>query len=569
MPRGSRKQQFVGTNSRLSIGHLGLSWTSRKQSSGNRKSDHVFSRAKARGDVSRRGGPHALRSTSQRTYAASSASHLPPPPHAMPKTTVRSRIASLALVAAIAASSHVTVVSAKATPRRALLSSDATASSIAAISQAVADVTKTTAEAVVEIKKRVAEEMAAAEEADAPAPALEEEDPSPVGLNPLPGTVRRALLQVGTLNNLNAAVENVIDTTADDIVDAADRLYEDVEDAFLAPAPAPDALRRLLQSGDQGDAMAETFTGFSQSVADVVQTTADAVVDVANTVAEEIEDAMAPAPSEEDETETEAPPAVVAGTPGGSGKTLGARAIAAPVPGTKRRILLQAETFSETADDSFVQRIENEIAEIQLGPEEAPVGSMMDSPMGSMMDDMMYDEMDAAEAPAAGNRRLLQSDDSFVTRIENQINVVRQAAAPEEAPVVESIAPVVEVPIDSSYEMDDEMDAEAPVAGRRTLLQLYQDAMPPMADAPSYEQLDTEDAVDDYAFAMPDPLVVPEPAAMAPSPDLVKRRTLKQLDYVDYETLGAVDAALGAPAASSLAAAAAPRAATEASAPVA
>ena len=503
----------------------------------------------------------------------------------MPKTTVRSRIASLALVAAIAASSHVTVVSAKATPRRALLSSDATASSIAAISQAVADVTKTTADAVVEIKKRVAEEMAAAEEADAPAPAPEEEDPSPVGLNPLPGTVRRALLQVGTLNNLNAAVENVIDTTADDIVDAADRLYEDVEDAFLAPAPAPDARRRLLQSGDQGDAMAETFTGFSQSVADVVQTTADAVVDVANTVAEEIEDAMAPAPSEEDETETEAPPAVVAGTPGGSGKTLGARAIAAPVPGTKRRILLQAETFSETADDSFVQRIENEIAEIQLGPEEAPVGSMMDSPMGSMMDspmgsmmdspmgsmmdDMMYDEMDAAEAPAAGNRRLLQSDDSFVTRIENQINVVRQAAAPEEAPVVESIAPVVEVPIDSSYEMDDEMDAEAPVAGRRTLLQLYQDAMPPMADAPSYEQLDTEDAVDDYAFAMPDPLVVPEPAAMAPSPDLVKRRTLKQLDYVDYETLGAVDAALGSPAASPLAAAAAPRAATEASAPVA
>ena len=84
---------------------------------------------------------------------------------------VRPRLASLALVAALAASSHVALASATPTPRRALLQvRDTVAESVASISQAVADVADTTAQAVVEVAKRVAEE---AEASLAPAPAPE------------------------------------------------------------------------------------------------------------------------------------------------------------------------------------------------------------------------------------------------------------------------------------------------------------------------------------------------------------------------------------------------------------
>lgn len=82
---------------------------------------------------------------------------------------VRPRLASLALVAALAASSH--VASATPTPRRALFQvQDTVAESVASISQAVADVADSTAQAVVDVATRVAEEV---EASMAPAPAPE------------------------------------------------------------------------------------------------------------------------------------------------------------------------------------------------------------------------------------------------------------------------------------------------------------------------------------------------------------------------------------------------------------
>ena len=84
---------------------------------------------------------------------------------------VRPRLASLALVAALAASSHVALASATPTPRRALFQvQDTVAESVASISQAVADVAESTAQAVVDVATRVAEEM---EASMAPAPAPE------------------------------------------------------------------------------------------------------------------------------------------------------------------------------------------------------------------------------------------------------------------------------------------------------------------------------------------------------------------------------------------------------------
>ena len=164
---------------------------------------------------------------------------------------VRPRLASLALVAALAASSHVALASATPTPRRALFQvQDTVAESVASISQAVADVAT-----------RVAEEM---EASMAPAPA--------------PEARRRSLLQSETsvLTRLEkeimkeqrkiakelkkaateaAAPESVIGDM-DDYVDAeapeatleeddADEtrrrslLTYDMEDIVEAPAPAP------------------------------------------------------------------------------------------------------------------------------------------------------------------------------------------------------------------------------------------------------------------------------------------------------------------------------------------
>ena len=76
---------------------------------------------------------------------------------------VRPRLASLALVAALAASSH--VASATPTPRRALFQvQDTVAESVASISQAVADVADSTAQAVGDVETRGAEDKSFARE---------------------------------------------------------------------------------------------------------------------------------------------------------------------------------------------------------------------------------------------------------------------------------------------------------------------------------------------------------------------------------------------------------------------
>jgi hypothetical protein len=147
------------------------------------------------------------------------------------------RLASLALVAALTASSHVAVVAACQTPRRALLQvPDAIADSIASISQAVADVADETAQAVVDVAKRLAEEV---EDSMAPAPA--------------PEARRRALLQVSdtlsdSVASISETVADIADTTARIVVEDSERMAEDVEDAedWMAPAPAPEARRRAL-----------------------------------------------------------------------------------------------------------------------------------------------------------------------------------------------------------------------------------------------------------------------------------------------------------------------------------
>ena len=177
---------------------------------------------------------------------------------------VRPRLASLALVAALAASSHVALASATPTPRRALFQvQDTVAESVASISQAVADVADSTAQAVVDVATRVAEEM---EASMAPAPA--------------PEARRRSLLQSETsvLTRLEkeimkeqrkiakelkkaateaAAPESVIGdmddyvdaeaptTATESVEDDADEtrrrslLTYDMEDIVEAPAPAP------------------------------------------------------------------------------------------------------------------------------------------------------------------------------------------------------------------------------------------------------------------------------------------------------------------------------------------
>ena len=125
---------------------------------------------------------------------------------------VRPRLASLALVAALAASSH--VASATPTPRRALFQvQDTVAESVASISQAVADVADSTAQAVVDVATRVAEEV---EASMAPAPA--------------PQARRRSLLQSSVLKRLE-----------EEIMKEQRKIAVEFE-ASMAPAPAPESV---------------------------------------------------------------------------------------------------------------------------------------------------------------------------------------------------------------------------------------------------------------------------------------------------------------------------------------
>ena len=134
----------------------------------------------------------------------------------MPKGIVaRPRVASLALVAALAASSHVALASATATPRRALRQ-DAVAESVASISQAVADVADSAAQAVADVAKRVAEEI---EGSAAPAPA--------------PEARRRSLLQSDT---------SVLTRLEKEIMKEQRKIARELKKAAKeAPAPAPSA----------------------------------------------------------------------------------------------------------------------------------------------------------------------------------------------------------------------------------------------------------------------------------------------------------------------------------------
>ena len=125
---------------------------------------------------------------------------------------VRPRLASLALVAALAASSH--VASATPTPRRALFQvQDTVAESVASISQAVADVADSTAQAVVDVATRVAEEV---EASMAPAPA--------------PEARRRSLLQSSVLKRFE-----------EEIMKEQRKIAVEFE-ASMAPAPAPESV---------------------------------------------------------------------------------------------------------------------------------------------------------------------------------------------------------------------------------------------------------------------------------------------------------------------------------------
>ena len=125
---------------------------------------------------------------------------------------VRPRLASLALVAALAASSH--VASATPTPRRALFQvQDTVAESVASISQAVADVADSAAQAVADVAKRVAEEI---EGSAAPAPA--------------PEARRRSLLQTSVLTRLE-----------EEIMKEQRKIAVEFE-ASMAPAPAPESV---------------------------------------------------------------------------------------------------------------------------------------------------------------------------------------------------------------------------------------------------------------------------------------------------------------------------------------
>ena len=130
---------------------------------------------------------------------------------------VRPRLASLALVAALAASSHVALASATPTPRRALFQvQDTVAESVASISQAVADVADSTAQAVVDVATRVAEEM---EASMAPAPA--------------PEARRRSLLQSDT---------SVLTRLEKEIMKEQRKIARELKKAAKeAPAPAPSA----------------------------------------------------------------------------------------------------------------------------------------------------------------------------------------------------------------------------------------------------------------------------------------------------------------------------------------
>ena len=164
----------------------------------------------------------------------------------MPKGIVaRPRLASLALVAALAASSHVALASATATPRRALLQ-DTVAERVESISQTVADVADTTAQAVVEVAKRVAEE---AEASFAPAPA--------------PEARRRSLLQSETsvLTRLEREIAKAQKKLAKDLRKAAKEAMapesmdsDDEDDDVDAEAPEPyETRRRSLLSYETED----------------------------------------------------------------------------------------------------------------------------------------------------------------------------------------------------------------------------------------------------------------------------------------------------------------------------
>ena len=126
---------------------------------------------------------------------------------------VRPRLASLALVAALAASSaH--VASGLPPPRRALFQvQDTVAESVASISQAVADVADSAAQAVVDVATRVAEEV---EASMAPAPA--------------PEARRRSLLQSSVLKRLE-----------EEIMKEQRKIAVEFE-VSMAPAPAPESV---------------------------------------------------------------------------------------------------------------------------------------------------------------------------------------------------------------------------------------------------------------------------------------------------------------------------------------
>ena len=149
---------------------------------------------------------------------------------------VRPRLASLALVAALAASSHVALASATPTPRRALFQvQDTVAESVASISQAVADVAESTAQAVVDVATRVAEEV---EASMAPAPA--------------PEARRRSLLQSETsvLTRLEKEIMKEQKKIAKELKKAAteaaapESVMGDGDDYVDAEAPEADETRR-------------------------------------------------------------------------------------------------------------------------------------------------------------------------------------------------------------------------------------------------------------------------------------------------------------------------------------
>ena len=231
---------------------------------------------------------------------------------------------------------------------------------------------------------------------------------------------------------------------------------------------------------------------------------ADAVVKMAEDIKATIKDAKAPAPAP-DETSEDAmapDPAPDEMIPEATAAREDERVSA--LGGAGQRTLLQS-------DDPFATRLQNEL-ELPLAEYEPP--------LAEYEPDDEVEEFSMAPAPApeeARRRALLQSDDPFAARLQSER----------------------ELPLTTEYEPDDEVemeDAMAPSPGRRSLLQAYEASMAPESD---YAQPPDMEPVDEDGYAMPMPLIPTDPMtdddAMAPTPDLVKRRALKQLDYVDYE----------------------------------